>query len=305
MWFYCRKIRINHPELTDIKGPALIACNHPNSFLDAIIFSSVFKQPIYSLARGDVFKNKWIDKIFRSLNMFPVYRTSEGVENMERNYTSFDSCIEVFKKGGIVLIFSEGRCINEWHLRPLKKGTARLALSAWTQGVDLTVLPVGINYQSFRRFGKNIDINFGKPFGKNDIKLESGFGKSVMDFNEKLKKALQPLVYEINNEDEGALRRRFEVDISLVKKIVLGLPAVAGFLLHLPLYFLIRYLANKIGSNNDHYDSIAVGGVFLLYPFYLFFLLFLMYGLIGMWAWLIFLIAPASGWCYLMLKRQF
>ena len=58
------------------------------------------------------------------MNMFPVYRISEGAENLENNYDTFESCKEIFKKNGIVLIFSEGRCINEWRLRPLKKGTS-------------------------------------------------------------------------------------------------------------------------------------------------------------------------------------
>ena len=118
-------------------GPLLIAANHPNSFLDAIILSSLFKFPVYSLARGDAFANRFVTKILTSLNMLPVYRVSEGVENLENNYTTFDACQELFSQRKIVLIFSEGRCINEWHLRPLKKGTARLALTAWMHNVPL------------------------------------------------------------------------------------------------------------------------------------------------------------------------
>ena len=76
---------------------------------------------------------------------------------MEHNYETFAACKEIFKKDGIVLIFSEGRCINEWHLRSLMKGTARLAISSWEDGIELVILPTGINYQSFNVFGKNID----------------------------------------------------------------------------------------------------------------------------------------------------
>jgi 1-acyl-sn-glycerol-3-phosphate acyltransferase len=143
------------------QGPLLIAANHPNSFLDAIILSSLFKQPIYSLARGDAFTNKLVTRILTSLNMLPVYRVSEGVENLEHNYTTFDACQKLLSDNKIILIFSEGRCINEWRLRPLKKGTARLALTAWMHNVPLRVLPLGINYSSFRKFGKIIILNFG------------------------------------------------------------------------------------------------------------------------------------------------
>ena len=42
--------------------------------------------------------------------MFPVYRTSEGVENLGINYETFDECKNIFKKNGVVLIFSEAKC---------------------------------------------------------------------------------------------------------------------------------------------------------------------------------------------------
>ena len=138
---YCRNIAINKKELLKHKGPLLLAVNHPNSFLDAIILCTLFDGTVYSLARGDAFKNKFFAKILFLFKMFPVYRVSEGVENMDENYKTFDQCKEIFKQNGIVLIFSEGRCINEWHLRPLMKGTARLAISSWEEGIPLQVLP--------------------------------------------------------------------------------------------------------------------------------------------------------------------
>ncbi|MGN6605245.1 MAG: 1-acyl-sn-glycerol-3-phosphate acyltransferase, partial [Ginsengibacter sp.] len=89
--FYCRKIVINNKELLAEKGPLLIAANHPNSFLDAIIVSTLFKQPVYSLARGDVFANGFFSKVLRSVNMLPVYRLSEGAENLGYNYVTFEA----------------------------------------------------------------------------------------------------------------------------------------------------------------------------------------------------------------------
>jgi len=151
------------------QGPLLIAANHPNSFLDAIIVGSLFKSPVYSLARGDAFAGNFIAKILRSFNMLPVYRVSEGIENIGHNYSTFDACRKLFAENKIVLIFSEGRCINEWHLRPLKKGTARLALNAWQNNIPLKILPLGINYSSFRFFGKNVFLKFGNIISRKDF----------------------------------------------------------------------------------------------------------------------------------------
>ena len=119
---YCTKIIINKPEVLLQKGPILLACNHPNSFLDGVILTTLFDAPVYSLARGDAFKNSRVNKLLRGIKLLPVYRTSEGVENLEHNYTTFASCRQAFDEKSIVLIFSEGRCENEWHLRPLRKG---------------------------------------------------------------------------------------------------------------------------------------------------------------------------------------
>jgi 1-acyl-sn-glycerol-3-phosphate acyltransferase len=303
---YCRQLRVNNKALFHIKGPLLIACNHPDSFLDAIILSSLLKRPIYSLARGDAFKNKLYGILLRSLKMFPVYRTSEGVENMEHNYTTFDACKEIFKKNGIVLIFSEGRCINEWHLRPLKKGTARLALSSWEDGIDLKVLPTGINYQHFSIFGKNIHLNFGNIISQNDIDSSNGFGKSVISFNQKLLSELEPLVYEIDKNNQTKKEQIFAVPISKIKKIVLSIPAIVGYFIHWPLYYPAKKLALKHGSHTDHYDSILVGILFLSYPLYLFLTSLLTYCLLGGFYWLsVFIILPFCGWSYMQLKKQF
>src|SRR5687768_5962071 len=113
---------INKPGMLQAAGPLLIAANHPNSFFDGTILTTLMDTPLYSLARGDAFRWRWVDKMLRKLRLLPVFRSSEGPENLNQNYITFDACLDVFRKGGAVLIFSEARCENEWHLRTLRKG---------------------------------------------------------------------------------------------------------------------------------------------------------------------------------------
>ena len=303
LYFYCRKIIINKKDFLQSDGPLLIAANHPNSFLDAIILATIFKQPIYSLARGDVFVNGFYKTLLYSLKMLPVYRISEGAENLEHNYTTFSSCIDIFKKNGIVLIFSEGRCINEWHLRPLKKGTARLAMNAWQQGIPLKVLPLGINYSSFRIFGKNMILNFGEIITARDLNSNLPDGKTVNDFNFKLEQQLKNLVTEAEPSDKEKLKKIFFVQQSSVKKILLFIPAIIGWLVHAPLYFPIILSIKK--RANDHFDSIVVGSLFLLYPIYLLTITFIVFVITkNLLAFLLLLIIPLTAWSLLQLKRQ-
>ncbi len=306
LWIYCRQLRINQPKLLQSEGPLLIAANHPNSFLDAIILATIFKRPVYSLARGDAFANGFYSKLLTSLNMFPVYRISEGAENLEHNYKTFEHCKHIFRQNGIVLIFSEGRCINEWHLRPLKKGTARLAISAWQDGIPLKVLPTGLNYSSFTSFGKNIQLNFGEPIIEKDIPTENGHGKSINDFNERLQKQLLQLVFETDKKDAASLREKFSVPQPVMKQVILFIPAVLGWLIHFPLYFPLKNFAWKKAAHIDHYDSVMIGLLFILYPLYLLLIGLLVYLFSSQWySLLVFAVLPFCACSYVQLKRQF
>jgi len=286
-----------------LNGPLLIASNHPNSFLDAIIFATIFKQPCYSLTRGDAFANKFYAFLLKQMNMLPVYRISEGAENLEHNYSTFNVCQNIFINNGIVLIFSEGRCINEWHLRPLKKGTARLAINAWQQNIPLKILPVGINYSCFRKFGKNVILNFGDLIDDKSFDADFSDGKAIMNFNTKLYRQLKQLVIEIEDDDIEKRKKIFFVAVPLVKKILLFFPSVIGWLLHFPLYYTIVFLIRK--KAQDHYDSILVGLLFMLYPFYLVGITLLTFLLTkNLFSFLLIIIIPFTAWAQLQLKKQ-
>ncbi len=238
--------------------------------------------------------------------MLPVYRISEGVENLDQNYETFEKCKEIFKRNGIVLIFSEGRCINEWKLRPLKKGTARLAISSWQEGIPLKVLPTGINYQSFSSFGKNIQLNFGNIIDKSAINNNNGYGNTINEFNEKLKGELKSLVIELEAADKEKLQNISAINQPLLKKILLFIPAFAGFIVNAALYIPLQKLSWRTSKHLDHYDSVLVGLLFILYPLYLLLVAFVVYLLAGGYWWLLtFVLLPFCAWCFVQLKHQF
>jgi 1-acyl-sn-glycerol-3-phosphate acyltransferase len=286
-------------------GPLLLAVNHPNSYLDAIILDSLFKQPVYSLARGDVFKNKNIARILRALKILPVYREREGTEHLHKNYHTFDACLDIFKKNGTVLIFTEALSENEWHLRPLKKGTARLAAAAWEEGIPLKILPVGVNYSSFRLFGKNVHINFGSFIEQNNVVFtESEYGKLLNAVTNSIEQQLRQLVYEIDDADKQQQAKIFSVPVSKTKKVILLIPAAIGAILHFPFYVTLQKTIGKKMLNTGHYDSVMISSIFLLYPVYLLLLVILTRYLTSDFWWLIILLAPFTAWSYVQLQQQ-
>ncbi|MBL7728124.1 MAG: 1-acyl-sn-glycerol-3-phosphate acyltransferase [Dinghuibacter sp.] len=195
---FCRKIYINRRDYYSCKGPMILAVNHPNSFFDAVVTGVFFKQPVHFLARGDAFRKNWAYKILTSLKCIPVYRLREGKEYLHLNEDSFERCRQVLRKKGIVLIFSEGLCINEWNIRPLRKGTARLAFSAWSDpeiGRQMKVLPVGLNYNSFNRFGKKVYVRFGEFISFTDADTGLTDGANHNRFNQLLAEQLDTLCF--------------------------------------------------------------------------------------------------------------
>ncbi len=298
---YCSKIVVNKKELLQIKGPVLFAANHPNSFLDGVILSTLLDQTLYSLTRGDVFKNKTAGKILGWLRLLPVYRTSEGVHNLAHNYTTFASCHEVFKKNQIVLIFSEASSFNEWQLRPLRKGTARLAFSSWVQGINVKVIPLAFNYNSFKKFGKELHLNFGEEI-KSETFQNDTHGRQLNDFTEALEQQLRSLVYVANDENEA---QKFFLPKNKIRTALLLIPGITGWLLHAPLFYICRLITAARFKKSDHYDGVLTALLFFSYPFYLLLLVFITSNYnfsIGLSLLIIF---PFLAWCWLQVKHLF
>jgi 1-acyl-sn-glycerol-3-phosphate acyltransferase len=173
------------------KGPVLLSCNHPNSFLDAVAVSLILKRDVHFLVRSDVFKKPWANYLLRKLNMIPIYRLQDGVENLDRNNETFRICSELLGKGEVVLIFSEGNCVVEKRLRTLKKGTARIwfgAMEAHNWQLEIPIIPVGINYSHPYDFRTELMVSFGKALHFSDLKESwySDNAHAIKVFNERL-----------------------------------------------------------------------------------------------------------------------
>jgi len=237
--------------------------------------------------------------------MLPVYRTSEGIENLGINYQTFEDCKNIFQKNGIVLIFSEAKSVNEWHVRPLRKGSARLAFSTWDENISLEVLPVGINYSSFRRFSKNVFINFAESMTKTDFDLTEPDGKRNQVFNNKLEDQLQRLVFDIDKNDVEKQKQLLEKKPSALEKIILLIPALLGWLIHAPLYLPIKNFTLKKTWDNDHYDSVVVALLLFTYPLYVVLVTVIAILLTHNFYFLLFTFAfPFTAWACVRLKPQ-
>ncbi|MGN6493818.1 MAG: 1-acyl-sn-glycerol-3-phosphate acyltransferase [Agriterribacter sp.] len=197
LFFFAQKKICCGYNLANLKGPAVIACNHPNSMMDAALIGCLCSQPVHFTIRSDMFRNRLFRFLLRFLNGIPLYRVSEERERLKENFTTFDVCRKILAEKGIILIFSEGVTMHDWKLKPLKSGTYRMVAYAMENSElreTLQVLPVGVTYSSFTQLSKTIIVQAAEPFypGKLLEKNEGVHPRII--FNEKLFSHLLPLV---------------------------------------------------------------------------------------------------------------
>ena len=293
LFFYCRKIDVQSNNNINFDKPTILASNHPNSFFDAIVIACKYPKSIYFLARGDAFKHKLVGKFLKSIHLIPIYRLSEGKENLSKNNETFDICIELLKQNKTILIFSEGICKNEWQLRPLKKGTSRLARLALNQNIDLQIVPVNINYSTFKKNPKDVILNVNKPIDFEQKNAESQFHNY---FNAALRIGILTNMTIKNDIDDAAL---FDIKPNLFAKIILTPFAFIGFISQYWIYYIIKKIAKLKTKSTVFYDSVFFGLLMILYPIMLM-LTSIITGLLTncVVAVFVFIALPTSIFCY-------
>lgn len=223
--FYRRRVFSGFDNVPE-KGPVIFACNHPNSFLDAMIIGAFIKRETHFLARSDVFNSPLKLWILSQFKLIPIYRLQEGAENLGKNKDTFDKCHAIFRKGGAVLMFSEGLCIQEMRLRALKKGTARIALEYSKDGSPLTIIPTGLNYLKPMMFREDLLISMDTPFNAADYAADynENNSKGIQSFNKRLLTGLQNSVIDIRDKQkENEIIQLVEVEYNNgadIKKLV-------------------------------------------------------------------------------------
>jgi len=169
--FY-KRLQIKNAHYANLKGPVIITMNHPNSFVDPILFA-VLTHPLRPsfLARGDAFKPGIASWFLGKIGIIPIFRIQDGgKEGLKKNNDAYQLVNARLAKNGKVIIFAEGLCVMERRLRPLKKGVPRMIFGAYESlgHSDLTVLPVGINYYQADKFRSDVFIQIGEPIAVKD-----------------------------------------------------------------------------------------------------------------------------------------
>jgi 1-acyl-sn-glycerol-3-phosphate acyltransferase len=209
-WF--RKLYVVHDAPVPKNVPVIYASTHPNSVIDYLPAPYSQNHVVKVLVRGDVFENKYLDKFFRFLWMLPVYRFRDGYSSLNKNDQSFRACYKAFDQNEHVLIFSEGICIQEKTLQPLKKGTARLALDYLFKhgGKEIYVVPTTSNYTHYRTFRASMTTFYGTPIKASDYKelYEQNANKAYEKLTADITKTLRENFIEEKDYQDNSLTEK-------------------------------------------------------------------------------------------------
>ncbi len=213
--FY-RKIEIKHPERISSNVPTILSFNHPNAFTDPLgITFGIWPIRTWYMARGDVFKPGIISSILENIGIVPIFRLRDGgKEGLLKNDESYQRVYRLLKKNKKVIVFSEGLCVQERRLRPIKKGVPRMIFSAMDilKNDKLTVVPVGLFYEKPSKFRSDWLFIIGEP-----IKLKGWYNeylieptKTLYRFQQYLESEMKKLVIHINNHKFDKLAEELE-----------------------------------------------------------------------------------------------
>lgn len=203
---YFRRSQIKNAKYIRVKGPVILAMNHPNAFMDPISFTThVYPPRVYYLARGDAFKKGIVTVLLESLGIIPIFRIQDGgKEGLKKNNETYERVNTLLKHNQKIIVFAEGLCIQERRLRPLKKGVPRMVFGAAEAEdlKDLIVVPVGVNYSDPDQFRSDVFFNIGKPLKVSDYweNYKEAPAKTMNQFLTDLTPRMKELIVHINHK---------------------------------------------------------------------------------------------------------
>lgn len=147
-------------------GAIIIAPNHCNTLMDALVILRSSEEATVFGARADVFKKPQIAKIMKFLKILPMTRIRDGFREVANNLKSIEEIKETLLEGVRYCMFCEGRHRTMHSLLPVSKGILRIAFATCADAPEdkpVYIIPTGIEYGDYFRFRSTCLLNFGKP----------------------------------------------------------------------------------------------------------------------------------------------
>ena len=175
-WFY-RDVEVVGAERLPAGGPLLLASNHPNALVDALVIGCTLRRPVTLTAKATLLDNPITRRLLRAAGVVPLRRASDdtrngagGILDPSRNANAFAAVLDVLEQDGIVLVFPEGKSHSDPELAPLKTGLARMALMARDERrLTVPIIPVGLTFERKWEPRSRVLMHVGTPISPDTV----------------------------------------------------------------------------------------------------------------------------------------
>ena len=177
LFFYKVNGKQNVPE----DGPFIVCSNHLSNF-DPVILALTQKRQIFYMAKAELFKNKLLAKLIRTLGAFPVTRGAGDGK-------AINEAESIIKDGKLLGIFIEGtRSKTGEFLRP-KSGASIIA-----HQMNVPVIPVCITPKNKKvKVFQKVTVSWGKPMTPQELGLKTGSGEGYRNASRMIMKKISQL----------------------------------------------------------------------------------------------------------------
>ncbi len=139
----------------------MICCNHISDIDPAFLLMGQ-KQPIYFMAKAELFRNFFTRWLFGTvMGAFPVERGKGDMSAVEHAF-------DLVKSGKILGIFPQGTCRRTRELGQAKSGAALIACRTQATVVPACLVTKGFHVRPFKR----VTLVFGKPITPEELRLQ-------------------------------------------------------------------------------------------------------------------------------------
>ena len=194
---------------------AILAANHPNTFLDPLLITAIAPGRLHYWAKSTLWKLPMLGGVLDSLGALPVYRRQDSPSRSGGNKQTLNIAAKKLEHGAHILIFPEGVSEPGLSLKPIKTGAARLGFQALEAGGwknDIVIAPIGIDYHEPTIFRTHVTIRIGKPVSLLSYKsaYEAHPRNTVLEITETVSERLKDLLPHLEEPELETLVLRIQ-----------------------------------------------------------------------------------------------
>ena len=163
--YYPRTLVLGKENLR-LSGANIVVANHPNTLIDPLCTAFRLDKPLFYLANAGLYKYVFMQKLLNFLYAIRVERPQDINGGKVNNQEAFAAAIAKLSTGYSIFIAPEGTSEMDRRLRPLRTGTARIALQAEAEhgfSLGLRILPIGLTYSRPEESGSRVVVCAGAP----------------------------------------------------------------------------------------------------------------------------------------------